>query len=79
MAFLREGDREAALVLINRGTEAQDVVLSRSEVPVDNADILLDTAYENEDGAALVVTEQTVSVSLPPLSGAVVGNVDLTE
>ncbi len=79
VAFLREGEREAALVLINRGTEEQAIVLPRSEVPVDNADILLDTAYENEDGAALVVTEQTVSVSLPPLSGAVVGNVNLTE
>lgn len=75
VAFLRESDREAVLVLMNRSEDEVVLRFDEDDIPIADADILYDTSYESENGVALIASAGTLEFTVPALTGAVVVSV----
>ena len=74
VAFLRTDARATVLVAINRDDEEQQLTFDRADIPISDPDVFLDTAADDAAGAAIVESGAMLSITLPPLTGAVVGS-----
>ena len=69
IAFVREADDEAVVVVINRSGEPSEITLEGASIPL-NAGEGLYEVFSTDGAAGLAATDASVTITLPPLTGA---------